>query len=57
MHILNISADSIRLLMEYLPAGFALEDEVTFDMVFSDEVKSFIINTKAIISKIIPAEK
>ncbi len=57
MHILNISVDSVRLLMEYLPAGFALEDEVTLDMVFSDEAKPFIINTKAIISKIIPAEK
>ena len=57
MSIINISVESSRLCMEYLPAGFKEKDEITLDMVFSDEIKPFIINTKAIVFKIIPMDK
>ncbi len=57
MSIINISVESSRLFMEYLPAGFKENDEVTLDMVFNDEAKPYIINTKAIVFKIIPIEK
>jgi YesN/AraC family two-component response regulator len=57
MSIINISVESSRLFMEYLPAGFKENDEITLDMVFSDDIKPYIINTKAIVFKIIPMDK
>jgi len=57
MSVINISVESSRLFMEYLPAGFKEKDEITLDMVFNDEIKPYIINTKAIVFKIIPVEK
>jgi CheY-like chemotaxis protein len=57
MSIINISLESSRLCMEYLPAGFKEKDEITLDMVFNDESKPYIINTKATVYKIIPVDK
>ena len=57
MELINVSIDSVRLFMEYLPANFKENDEITLDMVFSDTLKPCIINTKAYVAKIIPVEK
>lgn len=57
MQIINISVESVRLFLEYLPAGFKENDEITLDMVFSNTIKPFIINTKAHVFKIYPLEK
>ncbi len=54
--LINISVESVRLSMAYLPAGLKAEDAVVLDMVFSGQLKPIIINTKAKIYKIISNE-
>ena len=57
LHLINISIESVRLFMEYLPAGFKENDEIILDIVFNDSPKPLIINTKASIYKIISYDK
>jgi len=55
--VINISKESAKIRLKYLPAGLKEKDSLILDMVFSDDVKPYIINTNSIILKIIPIEK
>ncbi|MBE0492484.1 MAG: response regulator [Sulfurospirillum sp.] len=56
-HIVNVSKESTKIHLNYLPAGIKEGDEIVLDMVFSDDVKPYIINTIAKVLKIITIEK
>ena len=56
-HIVNISKESARVHLSHLPAGIQVADEITLYMVFSGDIKPYIINTIAKAYKIIPNEK
>jgi hypothetical protein len=43
--------------MQVLPAGFSTSDNITIDMVFTQERKPIIINTKATVYKIVELKK
>jgi len=55
--LLDISVESTRIHLDYLPAGIQVDDEITLDMVFYDTIKPVIINTKAKVLKLLPADK
>lgn len=55
--LINISIESARISLEYLPAGFKIGDDIVLDMVFSDGIKPIIINTKAKVYKLFSIEK
>lgn len=55
--LINISVESARLSLAYLPSGFKEGDEIVLDMVFSDNIKPVIINTKATVLKSFMVDK
>lgn len=55
--IINISLESIRFNMEYLPAGFKENDEITINIVFSDFQQPLIINSQAFVLKIFKVQE
>lgn len=56
-HIINISKESAKIHLDYLPAALVQDDEIVLDMVFDDDLKPYIINTVAKVFRIIPSEK
>lgn len=55
--LINVSKESARVHLSYLPAGIKEGDELVLDMVFNDDIKPYIINTISKVLKIIPVEK
>ena len=55
--LINISVESARISLAYLPAGLKEGDDIVLDIVFSDELKPIIINSKAKVFKIVSVEK
>ncbi len=47
LSIVDISLNAVKLRLSVLPAGLEIEDEVTIDMVFHNDKRPLIINTKA----------
>lgn len=45
--VVDISLSAVRLHLNLLPAGLEIDDEVTIDMVFTQDKRPLIINTKA----------
>lgn len=56
-HVVDISKESAKVHLAYLPAGMKEGDELVLDMVFNDTIKPYIINTSSTVFKIIPIEK
>lgn len=54
--MVNISVDATQLILEYIPAGFQEGDQITLDIVFSDQIKPCILNTKARVQKLFQTE-
>lgn len=55
--LINISVESVRISLAYLPAGLTEGDEIVLDIVFSDELKPIIINSKAKVLKTFMVDK
>lgn len=55
--LINISVESVRISLTYLPAGLKEGDEIVLDIVFSDELKPIIINAKSKVLKILTVDK
>ncbi len=49
--LIDISVESLRLSLEYLPSGLKDGDEIVVDIVFSDDIKPVIVNSKAKVLK------
>ncbi len=54
--VLNISVDSVRLSLSFLPAGFKENDMVSIHIMFHEDKKHFIIDTQAKVFKIFEFE-
>jgi CheY-like chemotaxis protein len=50
--VVNISVNSMRLSLSFLPAGFKIDDIVTVNIVFNEEREHIIIDTQAKIFRI-----
>lgn len=53
MHIINLSIESIKLSLNFLPAGLKEEDIVTLNMVLNEDKQPIIVHTDAVIYRVI----
>jgi CheY-like chemotaxis protein len=57
MHIINLSIESIKLSLNFLPAGIKEEDLVTLNMVLNEDKKPIIVHAEAVIYKVIELQR
>ena len=57
MHISNLSINSIKLSLSFLPAGLKEEEIVTLNMVLNEDKKPIIIHTQALIYRVLELKR
>ncbi|MFA6136600.1 MAG: response regulator [Sulfurimonas sp.] len=57
MHIINLSINSIKLSLNFLPAGLKVKDLVTINMVLNEDKKPIIVHVDAMVFRVIELKK